>query len=511
MVRIRQQFRRPRIVVLSLMFSVLVITSAAFAVMATNEDATEPEPQQQYPAYESMQLFSFPGNWDNVSGVTVHTMYPLQTSWQRMVRDAHPGSESVLGGTSCAACHGNAIDDQSSVAGWEGPPTDHYQSGGCVACHGGLEQDVTAFGESLANREFAGEFGPGYKPGYVDVNVRAAYDDDYFYIRMEWESERPGITHDLFRFNGEEWESWSGPKPHVDRPGDYEDQIPSYEDRISFNLADGEIPAYDGANANFGAVGCYIGCHDGQREMPADVPADEVQAHPYFGEDGIDVEDIRKYLLSSRNLDESDQPGAWDAVKSEDELDDLFHNGQFLDMWMWRASRGGPMGYADDAYILEYRHGDEGTSLFFSQSPPFDYMYDADVTGFHAIPEDEFEEHILDFPLIPGENAVEFDPDMEFQEGDIMPRRVLREPEGSAGDILANSWWENGRWIVEMRRELNTGNPDDHALVAGRTYQIGLAVFDDHVSNRYHHVSFPVTLGIGTEADIVAVPLNEQD
>ncbi len=509
MARIRPQLRRPRTIALALSLSVLVIGLAAFAVLASDDDERDGESvQSPYPAYESPQLFEFPGTWDDIQGTTVITTYPLQTSWQRMIRDAHPGSESVEAGTSCAACHGNAIDDQTTVYGFDGPPVDHYQSGGCIACHGGLERDVRELGQSLANREFAGEFGPGYKAGHIDVDVRAAYDDEYMYIRMEWESERPGITHDLFRYNGEEWERWSQPKPDADRD---EDQIASFEDRIAINVADGDIPAHDGSSANFGSVGCYVGCHDSQVNMPDEVPEEDVDAHPYLGVDGIDAEEIAKYLLNSRNVDESGEPGAWDAVKSEDELDSMIHSGQFLDMWMWRGSRGGPLGFADDIYVLESRFGDEGSSAFSSQGPPFDYMFDPDVTGFYAIPEEEFEEHILDFPLIPGENAIEFDEDHEFQEGDIIPRRVLREPEGSRGDILAYSRWEDGRWVVVMRRELDTGNPDDHAMVPGRTYHIGLAVFDDHVGNRFHHVSFPVTLGIGAEADIVAVPLDEQD
>jgi len=38
-------------------------------------------------------------------------------------------------------------------------------------------------------------------------------------------------------------------------------------------------------------------------------------------------------------------------------------------------------------------------------------------------------------------------------------------------------------------------------------YTIGIGLFDDHVSNRRHYVSFETTLGLGTEADIQAVKL----
>jgi hypothetical protein len=79
------------------------------------------------------------------------------------------------------------------------------------------------------------------------------------------------------------------------------------------------------------------------------------------------------------------------------------------------------------------------------------------------------------------------------------------EPQGSTADILVNSSWQNGKWVLELRRKLDTGNPDDKAFEVGKVYYISLAVFDDMVSNRRHHVSFPLTLGIGVDADIKAL------
>jgi hypothetical protein len=84
---------------------------------------------------------------------------------------------------------------------------------------------------------------------------------------------------------------------------------------------------------------------------------------------------------------------------------------------------------------------------------------------------------------------------------------VLRVPDGSGADILANGSWERGKWVVELRRKLVTGNSDDKPFVPGRVYRFGLAVFDDKVSNRYHFISFVQTLGLGeqTTATVRAV------
>jgi hypothetical protein len=91
----------------------------------------------------------------------------------------------------------------------------------------------------------------------------------------------------------------------------------------------------------------------------------------------------------------------------------------------------------------------------------------------------------------------------------FFPKNVLRTPDGSGADILANGSWARGRWVVELRRKLVTGNPDDKPLVAGRVYRFGLAIFNDKVSNRYHFISFSQTLGLGrqTLAAIRAVRL----
>jgi hypothetical protein len=53
---------------------------------------------------------------------------------------------------------------------------------------------------------------------------------------------------------------------------------------------------------------------------------------------------------------------------------------------------------------------------------------------------------------------------------------------------------------VLWTRKLDTGHPEgDKILKVGGVYNIGLAVHDDNVTTRFHHVSFPLTLGIGAE------------
>jgi len=58
-----------------------------------------------------------------------------------------------------------------------------------------------------------------------------------------------------------------------------------------------------------------------------------------------------------------------------------------------------------------------------------------------------------------------------------------------------------------MQRALDTGEPDDVALVPGDIYEAGFEVHLWEYTTRDHYVSFPVTFSVGTGlgADIEAV------
>lgn len=494
--------KRKPLVLGSILVVAILVALAGYIWATTSGVASQPSPE--YPAWESPKLFSFPGDWNAVKAVTIRTIYPAQASWQWVTSPEHPGSASVKAGTACAACHGNPVIGESTVAGWSGPPADHRQSLGCQSCHGVLQQRVERLGQKLVTDPDL-ELDPieGKRP-YLDVEVKAAYDSEYLYLRFAWESKRPGIAHDLWRWDGQKWVVWGGPKPDATKEG----RTPSYEDRLAVLAASSDLPAGDGSKASYAQVGCWLTCHSSMRKMPKEPTAAQVKADPYLGDAGLKKTEVQKYLLITRTA--VDEAGGWNKVKSKAEIQRLFQNKQFLDMLMWRGARSGPVGYADDFYILEYRNSDKGKSMYadnvLKDGRPT-YMYDQAKVGFQAIPEGRFEELLTKSPLIEGVTTAPFDPSAQFQVGDIIARRLLRTPDGSRGDILANSRWEKGKWVLEMRRKLNTGNPDDIAFEPGRVYTIGIAIFEDMVSNRRHHVSFPVSFGLGVVADVTAVPI----
>ncbi|MBI2860833.1 MAG: hypothetical protein HYX91_04920 [Chloroflexi bacterium] len=457
--------------------AVMLLALAAFACGRAPEPAPSPAPAPApapapkpapapEPGFQSAQLFTFPGNWNQVESKKVTLFYPAQASWEFVTSARHPGSSAVNSGT------------------------------GCLTCHKGQEQTL---GQKLVNHATLEPAPIPSKQPTVDVDVKAAVDGQYLYMRFEYEAERPGVTHALWRYDGKEWKSWGGPKPET-APG----VDNSYEDRIALLFADRNIPAFDGANIGFEEAGCFVTCHNSMRAMPNEPGSAQVKAHPYLGDQGLKQSDIRKYLLISRTG--TDETGGWDKTKTADEIKALRDQGQFLDLWMWRGARSGPIGYGDDTYVLQYRLSDAGKSMFSQPAQP-QFMYDESKVGFKAIPEADLEKMLQKFPMVSGQNVVPFDPSATFKEGDILSKYILQTPEGSRGDLLVNSTWSGGKWVVEMRRALNTGNPEDKVFAAGKKYTVGIAIFHDMVSNRRHHVSFPLTFGIDTAADIRAVSI----
>jgi hypothetical protein len=105
-------------------------------------------------------------------------------------------------------------------------------------------------------------------------------------------------------------------------------------------------------------------------------------------------------------------------------------------------------------------------------------------------------------------NRTDFDPDHDWQNGDVIPRRLLREPQGSRGTISVHGGqarWEDGYWDVTLVRDMDTGSPlDDKAFHEQGVYDVGIGVYRNATGSRWHYVSHPYTVGLGRDADFQA-------
>ncbi|MFV8835107.1 ethylbenzene dehydrogenase-related protein [Aquisalimonas sp.] len=339
---------------------------------------------------------------------------------------------------------------------------------------------------------------PGDDDLFDQLRVSAAYDDSHIQIHYEYVTDNPSWYHQYWVYEDGDWVRYGSGSPGPDEHG-------LYEDRISMMLDDGTVD-------DFARIGGWMTVHQGMRTLTSEADSDEVEDHPKLGED-MGRSDVRKYLALSRDTDD-EREAAWQDVRDDDELEQLRRDGKFLDLWQWRAHRSNPMGYADNGYVLHYRMSSEGRSMFTDNwdedAGQPRYMFDPDQVGSRSLDWDALidREYGQDDPYYIYEgNAVNFDPDHDWQEGDVIPQRFLRPPHGSRGAIQAAGRYTDGAWRVTLIRTLEAPDPmDSKTLEDGGTYNVAFAVHSGGVGARWHRVSLPQTLGLGhDDADIVAV------
>ena len=365
----------------------------------------------------------------------------------------------------------------------------------CVTCHDGKEKamgDKIVKGGPLEPTPVKG------KNGSVDLKVQAAYDAKNAYLRFQWKTQNPypGTEHQYLRFDGKEWKVYGYPK--LDKVVQEGKQPGIYEDRMTIMIDDGKVPG-------FAQQGCWLTCHDGQRDMPKQFTKEEVAANALLT--AIKKSDVRKYLPATRT-----DPSDWKTGKSVEEIAKIKAAGGFVDLIQWRAHRShaGRHGRrrlrARVAQLrLRARTCSAATPTRKTHAPKF--MWDEKKVGYKSITADQLRKG--DHFLIREQNAVPFDPNAGWKEGDMIPDYVVsrEDAKGSAADNNAIASWKDGMWTVVMIRPLGLANDDDKSLKEGGVYNVGFAVHDDNITTRGHHVSFVRTLGFGAKADIQAVKL----
>jgi hypothetical protein len=405
-------------------------------------------------------------DWTKVAATKVTLFYPGQTTYEWLRTKDHKGASKVARGAACTGCH-----DES----------DAEQELGARMVKGGPLEPAPVAGKNAT----------------VDLHVQAAYDDKNAYLRMQWKTQKPypGSEHQYLRFDGKEWKVYGF--PNLDKVVQEGKQPGIYEDRFSIMIDDGKV-------AGFAEQGCWLTCHDGQRDSRKQFTKEEVAANALLT--AIKKSDVRKYLPDTRT-----DPSDWKTGKSVEELAKLKADGKFVDLIQWRAHRSAPVGMADDGYVLEWRLSDAGKDVFSGNADAKThtpkYMWDAKKTGYKSITAEQLRKG--DHFLIREQNAVPFDPNAGWKEGDMVPDYVTsrEDAKGSAADNNAISSWKDGMWTVVLVRPLGLANADDKALKAGGVYNVGFAVHDDNITTRGHFVSFAKTLGLGAKADIQAVKL----
>ncbi len=301
------------------------------------------------------------------------------------------------------------------------------------------------------------------------------------------------------------------------------------------------------------AVGCAVAsAPDGERDEPADTAtlgADAVKTGPELSTELTETWRKQKALKVPTWLDEQPGPdvelralhdgeylyvfarwadatestekkgwayreGKWQKLKGdEDRIAFAFnisspafdkdgcagacHEGDFrvtdkggkVDIWHWKAARGGMFSHADDQRLTDAaenpRGDDAGKSAYSNNqnaegtAPARIWKQDADTAGaFNA------------------DTSIELPADWTPAADYRVPSILLRAPEGSRGDIQARGAYKDGHWQVMLKRKLDTGHEDDAVFKVGEEITFSLSVFDDTgaVTGDEHAVSGPIKL-----------------
>ncbi len=244
-------------------------------------------------------------NWSDVPDRQVTIFYPGQASMEWIFKGSeHGGKRPFQGGETCASCH----DKEAAEMG---------------------QKIVT--GEKLEPTPIPG------KRGSIAVKVQAAHDDDYLYMRYEWE------------------DSEHTPVPFAD--GGKMD--PDNQVKLALMLTTDDTLYADRA-------GCWGTCHHDNRDMPAAPEQSAIDAYAQKGQVNM-TKGITKYTTESRTKVEikgrrGKVLGGWDKLKSDDEIKAEMEAGRYMDLYRYQAGTN----KSENGSILAERTLSEGGVEFTS-------------------------------------------------------------------------------------------------------------------------------------------------
>lgn len=214
-------------------------------------------------------------DWDEADVLETRVFHPGQASWEWALTPADHSSRAVERfrdeGRNCQYCHGDEIDDLG---------------------------DEIASGEGAAPEPEPFD----HRPGWIDLEVRAAHDGERMYWRLAWEAQDDG--------------------------GDPMD--PDHPARATVMFAQDNVREATRA-------GCWGACHDDLRGMESDTE---------------DL-DLTKYLAASRT--EIGRSGGGENYRDDDELAGMIGDRQFFEYWQTLFSEGDEVDPIS-GYVLEARH-----------------------------------------------------------------------------------------------------------------------------------------------------------
>ncbi len=123
------------------------------------------------------------------------------------------------------------------------------------------------------------------------------------------------------------------------------------------------------------------------------------------------------------------------------------------DVWLWKAFRTDPLGYADDKLHIYGSSETKKSKPITLASGRVLYLTRSADDGISSYMSKIYEKY----------------------SGDSVVRYKHREPKGSRADVRAKGHWSEGYWTIEFQRELTTSQADDIQFNPSLTYAFGVS------------------------------------
>lgn len=296
--------------------------------------------------------------------------------------------------------------------------------------------------------------------GYVDntykSKVRALYDDTNIYLLVEWDDNNEDLNRDTWYFDPSDnlWKQEKN-KPLFNDSG-VKIREAFYEDKFAmlFNI-DNSVPEWSEKT-------CYASCHTSLSQG----------------------EGYARHFTNNPN--------------------------ERIEMWHWKSVRTNFYGHIDDQFQDNTqpngRKNDDGTNPSPSNSQTLtttDTNVEVSVPKYF-IPGREYYSWITideinagtaklitgvdstgkltyDGGIIDPVTEIRFQRDGSTTGAFGMPSVFVQVPEGSRGDVLSKGVYTGSGWVLEIKRKLNTGDPNrqDVNFTSLEDFPFGMAIFDN--------------------------------
>jgi len=283
--------------------------------------------------------------------------------------------------------------------------------------------------------------------GAVKTGIKAVYTEKDLFILASWNDSTFSIVR------GGSW-VWDGNAWNSKREGQAEDRIAFF---WPINIPD------------FQSKGCLVKCH------------------PSYGVSGAFLDNPGEkgdmwHMKAARSLGVISQSQSGSPVIGDDH----------------QATAGTftLVGYIDDKYVTYEdaanlpedggRHGDSGSSTYgrnrnkdksaplYLEKNPTDYL-DAMILKKSEVDKGE----TIEIAKATVDEINQYWGNHQ-RLGAVVPERILREPSESRADVRQAGTWSNGKWTVEIKRALDTGNDDDVQFSdLSLNYLFGVSVMDN--------------------------------